>query len=126
MPGTTEVSRLVLVIERSAVGVSESTSVAELLPAVGSTIPAATVPEAVLLNVPVAPALTAATTENVAVAPTGRLTVVLIEPLPEAEAQPAPALGVHVHEVNEAEPGCVSTTAVFGALDGPLLVTTTV
>ena len=92
-------------IERSAVGVNESTSVAELLPAVGSTIPAETAADAVLLNVPVAAALTAATTVNVAVAPTGRLTVVLIDPLPEVDVQPAPALGAQVHEVNEAEPG---------------------
>jgi hypothetical protein len=82
-----------------------STSVAELFDVVGSTTPAGAVAAAVLLIVPVAAALIAVVIENVAVAPTGRLTVVLIEPLPEAAAQPAPALGVHVQDVNEPAPG---------------------
>ena len=48
---------------------------------------------AVLVNDPVAAALTAATIVNVTDVPAGKLTVVLIEPLPEAVVQPAPALG---------------------------------
>ena len=119
-------SALVLVIDRSAVGVNVSVSVAELFAGVRSMMPADSVAVAVLARVPVAAALIAATIVKVALVPTGRLTVVLIEPLPLAAAQPAPALGVQVHEVNDAPAGCASDTIVAGAFDGPLLATVTV
>ena len=126
MPGTTDATRFVLVIDRSAVGVSASVSVAELFAGVGSTMPADGVAVAVLATVPVAAGPIAATMVKVAVVPTGRVTVVLIAPLPLAAVQPAPALGVHVHDVNDSPEGTASVTLVAGALDGPLLATVTV
>lgn len=60
MPGTSEVAPSVLVIDRSAVDVNVSVSVAELLPGVGSVAPAGTATFAVLERLPVAPALMAA------------------------------------------------------------------
>ena len=113
-------------MDRSAVGTKVSMSVAELFDADGSTMPAAGAEVAVLLTVPVALGLIAVVIANVAVVPAGRLTVVLIEPLPEADVQPAPALGVHVHEVKAAPAGWVSVNVVAGALDGPPLLTVTV
>jgi hypothetical protein len=101
-------------------------SVPALFAGVGSTIPAAGAAVAVLATVPVAEALIAATTVKVAVVPTGRLTVVLMEPLPDAAVQPAPALGLHVQEVNEAAAGWGSVTSVAGAAEGPVLATVTV
>ncbi len=113
-------------IDRSAVGVNVSVSVAVLFAGVGSTMPAEGAAVAVLPTVPVAAASIAATIVKVAVEPTGKLTVMLIEPVPLAVEHPAPALGEHVHEVNEAPTGWMSVTTVAGALDGPLLATVTV
>src|SRR6185295_14025791 len=111
---------------RSADGVSVSVSVAELFPVTGSVMPAATDAAPVLMSAPVAEGLIAATTVNVTDVPSGRLTVVLIEPAPVAAVHAAPAVGVHVHDVNAAPEGWVSVTIVAGASDGPLLVTVTV
>ena len=113
-------------IDRSAVGVNVSVSLAELLPATVSRMPAAGAAVAVLVSEPVAAALTAVTIVRVTEVPVGRLTVVLIEPLPDAVVQPAPALGAHVHDVNVAPTGWESTTEVVGASEGPLLATVTV
>src|SRR3989442_312101 len=78
-------------MERSAVGVRVSVSVAELLPGVGSVAPPGAVTVAVFTRVPVAPGATVALTVNVAIPPTGRLTVAPMSPLPEAEPHEPPA-----------------------------------
>jgi hypothetical protein len=54
VPGVADVWPSVLLIARSACGVSVSLSVALLLPATGSVVPPGTLAEAVLLSVPVA------------------------------------------------------------------------
>ena len=123
MPGTTELTTLVFETARSADGVRVSLSVAELSPATGSVMPAAGAAVAVLASVPVVAGPIAVTTVKVAVVPTGRPTVVLIDPLPDAVVQLAPALGAQLHEANVAPAGWASVTIVTGALDGPLLAT---
>ena len=95
-PGMTEATPSVLVIDRSAVGFNVSVSVAELLAGVGSVTPTGGVMVAVLTRLPVAPATTVPVTVNVAVAPTGRSTVVLMLPLPLPAAHDAPPAGTHV------------------------------
>ena len=62
LPGITVVTPSVFVIERSAVGLRVSVSVAELLPGVGSVMPPGAVTVAVLTRVPVAVAETVAVT----------------------------------------------------------------
>jgi hypothetical protein len=62
LPGTTVATPSVFVIERSAVGLSVSVSVAELLPGVGSVTPPGAVTVAVFERVPVAVAETVAVT----------------------------------------------------------------
>jgi len=96
-PGTTEATRFVLVICKSAVGVNASLSVAALLPGVGSVTPAGGVTVAVLTNVPVAQGLTAPVTTYVTVLPTGRFTAAsLTLPLPLAVKPDAPPVWVAV------------------------------
>jgi hypothetical protein len=55
VPGTAASAPSVLVMDRSAVMMSVSVSVAELLSAIGSVVPAGTAMVAVLINEPVAP-----------------------------------------------------------------------
>ena len=62
LPGITVVTPSVFVIERSAVGLRVSVSVAVLLPGVGSVMPPGAVTVAVLARVPVAVAETVAFT----------------------------------------------------------------
>ena len=81
-PGIAIVAPSVFVIDRSAVGFRVSVSVAELLAGVESVTPAGAAIAAVLLTLPVAVATTVAEMVNVADAPTGRSTVVLMLPLP--------------------------------------------
>jgi hypothetical protein len=114
-----------LVIDRSAVGVRVSVSVAELFPAVGSVMPAATVAVAVFANEPVAVEAIVAVSVNVAVPLGNRSTVVLMLPLPDA-GQDEPAEAVHVHVEPESVPGNVSVMVVPIAADGPALETTIV
>src|SRR3954469_12829168 len=68
-PAVTVVTPSVFVIDRSAVGLSVSVSVAELFALFGSVTPAGGVTVAVLLNVPVALALMLALTMNVTLPP---------------------------------------------------------
>jgi proline racemase len=99
--------------------------VAVLLLALVSVTPNGTATAAVLVSVPVAPAAIAAVTENVTEAPTGRLTVLLIEPLPDAGHVPPPE-PEHVHVMELTPAGVVSVTDAPVTLDGPVLDTTTV
>ena len=68
-----------------------STSVAELLPEVGSVTPAGAATVAVLLMLPIAVADTAQVAVKVTLAPAGRLTLLAMLPLPDAGQVPPPA-----------------------------------
>ena len=125
-PGTTEAIPSVLVIDRSAVGFNVSVSVAELFAGVGSVTPAGTATVAVLTRVPVAVATTVAEIVNVAVAPTGRSTVVAMLPLPLPAAHDPPPAGTHVHVTPLNDAGIVSVTVAADTADGPALLATTV
>lgn len=93
-------------------------SVAELLAALGSVIPAATATVALLASDPVAVDRIVAVRVNVAVPLGSRSTVVLMLPLPDAgHVDPAVAVQVHVAPVRLA--GKVSVTVVPIAADGP-------
>ena len=111
----------VLVIDRSTCGVNGSLSVAELLPATGSVTPAGTATVAVLLMLPVAPAVTVPLTVYVTVAPTGRLTVSLIEPLPEPAQLPPGRLRHKSRSVPVSDAGRGSVTVAPTTADGPAL-----
>src|SRR6476469_9732376 len=84
VPGTAVVWPSVLVIDRSARGVSVSVSVGLLLVGSGSVSPGGGVTVAVLVRAPVADGLTWAVKLNVTVAPAGRLTAVASGPVPLA------------------------------------------
>ena len=115
----------VLVIDRSAVGVSVSVSVAELLAGAESAVPPAGATVAVLTTVPVADADTVPLTVNVTDAPTGRPTEALMLPLPlDGHVPPAEPVQVHVAPVTAA--GNVSVSVEPGAADGPELDATIV
>ena len=102
-----------------------STSVAELLAAFVSVTPSGAATAAVLLRVPVALAAITSVTVNVAVAPTGRLTVALIDPVPDA-GHDAPALAVQLQVIEVTPVGIVSVTDAPSAVDGPVFVATIV
>jgi hypothetical protein len=125
VPGTSVVEPSVLVIDRSAVGTRVSVSVAVLLAAVGSVIPAATAAVAVLANDPVAVAEMVAVNVNVAVPLGSRSTEVLMLPLPDA-GQVEPADAVHVQVAPDNVPGKVSVMVVASAADGPAFEATIV
>src|SRR5436305_5622570 len=93
---------------RSACGINVSVSVAELLPGVGSVVPAGAATFAVLLRLPVAEAEMLAVTVKVAVAPLARLTVVLM--LPDPLVVPQFAAGAHVQVSLVTIPGNMSVT----------------
>ena len=125
VPGTSVIDPSVLVMARSAWGPSESVSVAELLPAIGSvTVPGA-VMVAELINEPVAEASTVAFNVYVAVAPTARLMVSLMEPVPLA-VHVAPAVATHVQVAPVKAAGSESATTAPVTADGPLLDATIV
>ena len=125
MPGTSPAEPSVLVIDRSAVGTKVSVSVAVLLAAVGSVIPAATATVAVLARVPVAVEAIVAVRVNVAVPLGRRSTVVLMLPLPDA-GHVEPAEAVHVHVAPDNVAGNVSVTVVARAAEGPAFEATMV
>ena len=112
-------------IDRSAVGLNVSLSVAELFAGVGSVTPPGAATVAVFTNVPVADALTAPVTVNVAVAPTGRFTDALMLPLPLAGHNPPPA-PAHVQVTPLSDAGIVSVTIAAVTADGPAFPATTV
>src|SRR5229473_3294657 len=123
-PGTAVVAPSVLVMLRSACGVSVSVSVAVLLPGVGSVVPAGAVTLAVLLRLPVAEAEMLAVTVNVAVPPFARLTVVLMLPVPLVA--PQLAAGAHVQLALLMPAGSASVTVAPVTALGPALLTTMV
>ena len=112
-------------IDRSAVGVIVSVSVAELLPGFGSVTPAGAATVAVLTSVPVAEADNVAVSVKVAVAPTGRLTAALMFPEPDAGHVPPPA-PTHVHVAPVSAAGNVSATVAPVTALGPLFDATIV
>jgi hypothetical protein len=118
VPGTSVADPSVLVIERSARGVNESVSVAELLAPLVSLLPTGAAMVAVLTSEPVAAAETEPLTVNVAVPETRRVAVALMLPLPEAgQLEPALAAQVQVTPVKAA--GKVSVTVAPVITDGP-------
>ena len=125
-PGMATVTPSVFVMERSAVGFRVSVSVAELLAVAGSVTPLGAAITAVLTRLPVAVATTVAETVNVADAPTGRSTVVLMLPLPLPAAHDPPPEGAHVQVAPESEAGRVSVTGAATTADGPALPATRV
>ena len=125
LPGTTLATPSVFVIERSAVGVVASVSVAELFPGVGSVTPAGAATVAALTSVPVAAADSVAVSVYVALAPAGRLTVSAMLPLPDAVHVPPPA-PAHVQLTPESEAGSVSATVAPVTALGPALLATIV
>ena len=115
----------VLVIDRSATLARVSTSVAELLPGVGSATPIGGVTEAVLTRLAVVEASSVPMIVNVAVAPTVSETGTLTLPLPDAGHEPEPlSEQVHVTPLNDA--GRASATVAPTTFDGPEFETTTV
>jgi hypothetical protein len=125
VPGTSVAEPSVFVIDRSAVGVNVSVSVAELLAGVGSVTPAGGATVAVLASVPVADGAIDPVTTNVTDAPTGRLTLELTLPLPPAGHVPPPA-PEHVHVTPLKAAGIESATVAADTADGPALEATIV
>ena len=113
-------------IARSAVGVNESVSVAELFAGVGSVTPPGTAMAAVFTRFPTAEALIVPVTVNVADAPTGRFTKPLMLPEPLAAGHDAPPLVEHVHVTPLSDAGIVSVTVAAVIADGPELLATMV
>ena len=101
-------------------------SVAELFPGTESVTPDGAAIEAVLTRLPVAVATTVAVTVNVADAPTGMSTVVLMLPLPLPAAHDAPPLVEHVHVTPLNVAGIVSVTGAATTAEGPALPATIV
>jgi hypothetical protein len=126
VPGTTVVKPSVLVIAKSAVGVSVSMSVAVLLFGFGSVTPLGAPTVAVFANAPCADAKTVAFTVYVAVPPTSKLAVVFKLPVPLAAPQLEPTLAAHVHVTFVKNAGNVSATVAPFAILGPLFVATIV
>jgi hypothetical protein len=126
VPGCSVVAPSVLVMMRSACGVSVSLSVAVLLADDGSVMPDPTDTDAVFDNDPVAPAATTPVTVKVVVPPTGKPTVELMLPLPDAAGQVAPPAVAQVHVAPVRAAGNVSVTVEPGAADGPAFEATMV
>jgi hypothetical protein len=114
-----------LVIDKSGAMVTVLVSVAELFPAVGSVTVAGGVTVAVFASVPVAVDDNVAVNVYVAVPLTGRVTVSLIEPVPDA-THVAPADATQVHDAPLSEAGNVSATAIPVTAEGPLFEATMV
>ena len=125
VPATSPGEPSVFVTAISPLRLSESVSVAELFPGVGSVVPLGTPTIAVFASVPVAAALTVAVSVYVAVPPTGSVTVSLILPTPLA-AQLAPELATHDHDAPLSTPGNASETVPPTTADGPAFDTTIV
>jgi hypothetical protein len=103
-------------------GTSVSVSVALLLPGTGSEAPAGTATAAVLLMLPTADGETVTISRKSTLEPTGRLTVWLMLPDPEA-VQVAPPLGLQVQVAPSRVGGSVSVTTAPVMGSGPLLAT---
>ena len=101
-------------------------SVAELLPEVGSVTPAGAVTVAVFTKLPVALGETVALTLNVAIPPAGKVTAVLMFPLPEAAPQAPPEEPAQVQLTPVRAAGKASVTVAPVTPLGPALETTIV
>src|SRR5262245_4863346 len=106
---------------RSARGVSESESV--LFAELGSDAPGPGATVAVFTTTPTASGATVAVAAKIAVPPTGRLTVVLMCPLPAGALQLPPDGVAHVHVTPVSAVGNTSVTIAPTASLGPALVT---
>lgn len=122
----TVVALLVLVMDKSADGVSVSVSVAVLLFGVGSVVPVAGVTVAVFVKDPVAVPETVPFNVKVTVPLAATSTVVLILPLPLACPQLDPAEAAQVHVALVSVAGRMSETVAPNAALGPALLTTMV
>ena len=118
VPAESVVWPSVFVIDRSALPLSVSVSVAVLFPGVGSVMPLGIVAVAVFASEPVAFAAMLAVRVNVTVAPTGRFTDALMLPLPLAGHDPPPA-PTHDHVAPLSALGKVSATVSPVTADGP-------
>src|SRR5438067_314184 len=123
-PALTLLTPSVLVIERSATGVTVFVSLAELLPEVGSDVPAGGVIVALFVMLPVALPATVAVTVKVNELPTGKLTLMplpcrfaTVTPAPGQTAPPVPPLQLTPVTVRLATAGSVSDAPV--TTDGP-------
>ena len=123
-PGWALVRPSVLVIDRSATGLSVSVSVAVLLPATGSVTPPGAAMVTVLARVDVAAGDTVAEIVNVAEPPTVRSMLARMSPLPVAGQLPPVAVQVQVAASSSA--GRRSVTVAPATTDGPALVATMV
>ena len=110
IPATAVEDPSVLVIERSACGVSVSVSVAELLVALGSTAPSGMPTVAVFVRVPVADGLIVAVKLKVIVPPLFRSTLVSMLPVPAVVLQAEPVVAEQVQVALVRIAGSVSTT----------------
>lgn len=124
VPATTVFVPSVLVIERSAIGVSVFVSLAVSLFGFGSTAPPGIPTVAVFVIVPVAEGLGVTVKLNVAVPPFNRLTLVLILPVPFASWHEEPVEATQVQEAARKTGGRVSTTGMPKTSFGPLFRTT--
>ena len=113
-----------MVMARSAFGLTDVVSVAELLPGLGSFAPIAAATLAVLAIEPVAEPITVPVTENITEPATAMSIVSLSEPVP-LEGQ-APFTAVHVQVTPVRVAGTTSTTLAPTASEGPALETATV
>ena len=125
MPGTADDTLSVLVMARSVLGTSVSTSVALLSPGDVSVTVAGTAAVAVLVSEPIAEALIATVTTYVNTPPDNRLTELLSAPLPDT-VHDDPALAVHVQFMEVAPTGSASVIVAPLTTDGPALLTVTV
>jgi hypothetical protein len=124
-PGVAVGEKSLFAIDKSAIGLRTSLSVAELLPGTGSVTPGATVAATVFTSVPTAAGATVAEITNVADPPASRSTTVLRFPEPPARhVEPLVARHVHVAPVNAA--GIASTIVTLCTSDGPSFVATIV
>src|SRR5262249_5178820 len=123
VPGTTDVTPLVLVIDRSAWGVRVLVSVALSLPGLGSVTPAGGVTVAGFTRVPVAEGSIWTVKVKVTVAWTGRSTVVARAPLPLVGrvTLPPPLLAVAVQLAAVTPAGTGSDTLAPVTSLGPAL-----
>lgn len=120
MPGTSVGTPSVLVIDRSARGVSVLLSVDELFPVTGSVVPTGGAIEAVLVSVPRALARIVAVSVYTTLPPGGRFTNPLMFPVPLAvHDEPADGTQVQVAPVSEA--GRLSVTVAPVTTAGPEL-----
>lgn len=117
---------LVLVIDKSEVGVSVSVSLAELFAGLGSVIPVGAATVAMFVIVPVAVLNTEVATIKVAVPFGNKFTVVLMFTFPAALAQLEPEEVVQVHERETRLAGRISVTCAPTTALGPTFDTTMV